>query len=114
MSLPAMSADIGFDTAARLVLDYLNTNIPLALWSITRIENGRQTFLYIDENNGYHKPRGDSHPWEDSFCIHMAAGRAPAIALDVQSPRRGRERCGRRGLRDACRRRRRPRSIRRR
>lgn len=85
MSLPAMSADIGFDTAARLVLDYLNTNIPLALWSITRIENGRQTFLYIDENNGYHKPRGDSHPWEDSFCIHMAAGRAPAIAPDAQA-----------------------------
>lgn len=85
MSLPAMSADIGFDAAAQLVLDYLNTNIPLALWSVTRVENGRQTFLYIDEDNGYHKPRGDSHPWEGSFCIHMAAGRAPAIAPDAQA-----------------------------
>lgn len=85
MSLPAMSADIGFDVAARIVLDYLNTNIPLALWSVTRVENGRQTFLYVDEDNGYAKPRGDSHLWEDSFCIHMAAGRAPAIAPDAQA-----------------------------
>jgi diguanylate cyclase (GGDEF)-like protein len=85
MTLPAMSADMGFEAAVELVLDYLTTHVPLALWSVTRVENGRQTFLYLNEGNGYQKSRGDSHPWEDSFCIHMAAGRAPAVAPDAQA-----------------------------
>ena len=56
--------------------------MPLAFWSVTRVENGRQTYLYLDEN-GYDLPQGGSNLWEDSFCIHMAAGRAPAVAPDA-------------------------------
>lgn len=77
--------DLTFDKAVRLVIAYLRANVPLALWSVTRVENGRQTFIYLDEDNGYGKSRGDSHRWEDSFCIHMAAGSAPAIAPAAQA-----------------------------
>ena len=74
-----------FDRAANLVLEYLHEQLPLAFWAVTRVENGRQTYLYLDADNGYGLRQGGSHPWEDSFCIHMAAGRAPTVAPDAQS-----------------------------
>jgi signal transduction histidine kinase/GGDEF domain-containing protein len=74
-----------FDHAANLVLEYLHEQFPLAFWAVTRVENGRQTYLYLDGDNGYGLRQGGSHPWEDSFCVHMAAGRAPAVAPDAQS-----------------------------
>lgn len=85
MAMPLLSADLDFDASARLVLAYLREQVPLAFWSVTRVENGRQTYLYLDEDNGYGLPEGGSHPWEDSFCIHMAAGRGPAVAPDAQA-----------------------------
>lgn len=84
-ALPVLSAALDFDQAARLVLGYLRDNVPLAFWSVTRVENGRQTYLYLDADNGYGLLPGDSHPWQDSFCIHMAAGVAPAFAPDAQA-----------------------------
>ena len=80
-----LSADVDFEKAARLVVAYLNAYVPMALWSVTRVENGRQTFLFQDEDNGYQVGPGHSHRWEDSFCIHMAAGNAPAVAPDAQA-----------------------------
>jgi diguanylate cyclase (GGDEF)-like protein len=80
-----LPTDIGFDTAARLVLGYLTEHVPLAFWSVTRVENGRQTYLHLSEDNGYGLPQGGSHPWAESFCIHMAAGTAPTVALDAQA-----------------------------
>lgn len=82
---PTLTADMNFDVAAGLVLAYLSEEVPLAFWSVTRVENGRQTYLYADPNNGYGLPVGGSHPWEDSFCIHMAAGRGPHVAPDAQA-----------------------------
>lgn len=84
-SMPVITAALDFDVAANLVLDYLRENVPLAFWSVTRVENGRQTYLYLDEANAYGLPVGGAHPWEDSFCIHMASGSAPAIAPDAQA-----------------------------
>jgi diguanylate cyclase (GGDEF)-like protein len=74
-----------FEHSARLVLDFLHEEIPLAFWSVTRVENGRQTYLYLDSDNGYGLRQGQSHAWEDSFCIHMSAGRAPAVAPDAHA-----------------------------
>ena len=74
-----------FEHTAQMVLNYLHEQIPLAFWSVTRVENGRQTFLYLDNDNGYGLRQGQSHAWEDSFCIHMTAGQAPAVAPDAQS-----------------------------
>lgn len=81
MALPLVTPDMGFDEASEVVLTYLHESIPLALWSVTRIENGQQTFLYLNEDNSYRIGKGDSTVWEDTFCIHMSAGRTPAIAL---------------------------------
>ena len=67
------------------MLDYLTTHVPMALWGVTRVENGRQTFVTLDEANPYGVSAGGGHPWEDSFCIRMVAGRAPSVAPDAQA-----------------------------
>jgi diguanylate cyclase (GGDEF)-like protein len=82
--LPAVAASAGFQKASRLVLDYLNRHMPMGFWSITRVENDRQTYLYLDDND-YGLRQGGSHPWRDSYCVHMAAGIAPRIAPDAQA-----------------------------
>lgn len=53
-----MTADMNFDVAAGLVLAYLREEVPSAFWSATRVENGRQTYLYLDPDNGYGLPVG--------------------------------------------------------
>jgi diguanylate cyclase (GGDEF)-like protein len=84
-AMPMLTPDMSFDDASRLVLDYLATHVPMALWGVTRVENGNQTFLSLDESNGYGMQEGDFGRWEDSFCIHMVAGTAPKVAPDAQA-----------------------------
>ncbi len=83
--LPDVAGAADFQEAAGRVLAYLREALPMTFWSVTRVENGRQTYLYLDEDNGYGLRQGGSYPWEGSFCIHMAARRAPTIALDAQA-----------------------------
>jgi len=85
MTLPQLSPDMDFDDAANMVVEYLTGLVPLALWSVTRVENDRQTFLFVNEGNSYHMTKGGGSPWKDSYCIHMVAGTAPSIAPDAQS-----------------------------
>ena len=80
MTAPTVTAELDFDKAAHLVLTYLSSQLPLALWSVTRVENGQQTFLYLNEGNDYGITYGDHTPWQDSFCIHMAAGTTPTVS----------------------------------
>ncbi len=82
---PVLTPDMTFDGAARLVVRYLDENVPLALWGVTRVENGNQTFLHLTDGNSYGVGPGGGHRWEDSFCIRMTAGEAPAVAPDAQS-----------------------------
>jgi diguanylate cyclase (GGDEF)-like protein len=84
-TMPGLSPGMSFDTGTRRVLAYLQAHVPMSLWAVTRLENGRQTFVYLDEPNGYGVPRGDTSPWEDSFCVHMVAGDGPSVAPDAQS-----------------------------
>ena len=79
MSMPALTATTAFDDAARQVLRHLRDHVPMGFWSVTRVENGRQTYLYLDDND-YGLVQGGSHPWEDSFCIRLADGVAPSVA----------------------------------
>lgn len=81
---PVITPGMTFDDAARAVLDYLRQQVPLGFWSVTRVENGRQSYLYLDDNV-YDLPQGGSHPWEDSYCIRMVARDAPAVVPDAQS-----------------------------
>jgi len=82
--IPSFAPSMGFDEAARVVLEHLREHVPMGFWAVTRVENGRQTYLYLDDNS-YGLSSGGSHPWEDGFCIHMAAGTAPTVAPDAQS-----------------------------
>ncbi len=84
MSMPSITIDMSFEQAAAEALRYLREEVPMAFWSVTRVENGRQTYQYLDDN-AYGLVAGQSHPWEDSFCIHMAAGTAPTVAPDAQA-----------------------------
>ncbi len=80
----AVAAPNNFRAASRAVLDYLNTHIPMGFWSITRVQNDRQTYLFLDENV-YGLAVGGSHSWEDSFCVHMVAGTGPRVAPDTRA-----------------------------
>lgn len=84
MTMPMLSPTMTFEEAARVVLQHLRAHVPMGFWAVTRVENGRQTYLFLDDND-YGLPQGGSHPWEDSFCVHMAAGTAPAVAPDAQA-----------------------------
>lgn len=79
-----LSPGASFEQAARAALRYLQAEIPLGFWAVTRVENGRQTYLVL-EDNVYGLPQGGAHDWEGSFCVHMAAGSAPAVAPDAQA-----------------------------
>lgn len=81
---PVLSTDMTFDVAAHLVLTHLRDHLPLAMWAVTRVENDRQTFLYLDGPE-YGIAEGSSQPWEASFCIRMAASDAPPVAPDAQA-----------------------------
>lgn len=85
VSMPVLGPDVSFDAASRLVLDYLSQHLPLAMWGVSRVENGRQTFLSVTAGNGYGAVPGDTGPWDDSFCIRMYGGRGPTVAPDAQS-----------------------------
>lgn len=77
------SSDPLFEQASREVLRYLREHVPLAFWAVTRVENGRQTYLAV-EDSGYGLQAGQFHRWSDSFCISMVAGVTPAVAPDAQ------------------------------
>jgi len=85
MGMPQLSGAMNFDEAANIVVEYLTETVPLALWSVTRVENDRQTFLYMNNGNSYTMTKGDGHPWKDSYCVHMVAGTTPAIAPNAQA-----------------------------
>jgi diguanylate cyclase (GGDEF)-like protein len=81
-AVSAATAGHGFRATSQLVLDYLNQTMPMAAWSITRLENERQTHILVGDNQ-YGLTVGDGHPWADSYCINMVAGTAPRIAPDA-------------------------------
>jgi len=73
-----------FAAACRHVLAYLHDHVPMGMWGVSRVENGRQTYLAVQDPT-HRKQVGDWHAWESSFCVHMAAGTAPAVVPDAQS-----------------------------
>ena len=76
------SAPLSFGEACDLVVDYLKREVPLAFWSVTQYDNGRQVYLRV-RDEVYGKSDGDSYPWSDSFCQHMVVGVTPQIAPDA-------------------------------
>lgn len=73
-----------FAAACRDVLTYLHEHVPMGMWGVSRVENGRQTYLTVQDSSG-RRTAGSWQEWESSFCVHMATGDAPAVAADVQA-----------------------------
>ncbi len=82
--MPVLSAEMSFDDAATLVVDYLTQAVPLGYWAVTRYDGERQLYLEV-RGDAYGLQAGDSHPWADTFCVRMHEGRGPQIAPDAMA-----------------------------
>lgn len=80
----AVSSSMDFHEASAAVVDYLKVALPMGFWAVTRYDGDRQLYLEV-RDDVYGFEAGGSHRWEDSFCVHMAAGRAPQIAPDAMA-----------------------------
>ncbi|HEX8518902.1 MAG TPA: diguanylate cyclase, partial [Pseudonocardia sp.] len=81
---PDLPPLMGFDEACRLVVDHLKREVPLAFWSVTRVDDGKQVYVCV-RDDAYGTAPGGCYPWSESFCRHMVAGRAPQIAPDAMA-----------------------------
>ena len=86
MSSPVMLLPplLPFDEACRLVVDHLKREVPLASWTISRYEDGKQVYVCV-RDDAYGKTAGGSHLWSDSLCQHMVTGAAPQFAPDAMA-----------------------------
>ena len=72
-----------FDSASRMVVDYLSRSLPLDAWAVTRVADGQQTMLVIADH-GYGLAPGLSTAWTSSMCQYMIAGTVPRIVPDTR------------------------------
>lgn len=80
---PALATMTSFDDAARLVLDYLQAQVPMGSWTVTRVIDGRQVYLEVATDNGFDLAVGGGPAWEDSLCHAMWVTGAPSVAPDI-------------------------------
>lgn len=84
MEAPHIGHSSSFEEASALVVDHLKAAVPLGYWAVTRFDGDRQLYLEV-RDDAYGLAAGDSHRWEDSFCIRMLAGEGPSVAPDAMS-----------------------------
>lgn len=75
---------VPFDEACALVVAHLKKTVPMACWSVTRVDGGKQVMLSV-QDDAFGMSSGDSVPWSDSFCRHMVRGDTPRIAPDAMT-----------------------------
>jgi diguanylate cyclase len=75
---------MSFDEACAQVVCYLKEWVPLAFWSVSRVDGERQVHLYV-QDDAYGISAGSSAAWSESFCQYMVAGVAPQIAPDAMA-----------------------------
>ncbi len=73
-----------FDTASSQVVEYLSTVMPMGMWAVTRVVDGRQIMLEV-KDDFYGFAAGGEGVFEDSPCHEMVAGKAPQIAPDAMA-----------------------------
>ncbi len=78
--LPSLS----FDEASALVVEHLKREVPLALWAVSRYDDGKQVHHCV-RDDAYGQVDGMSLPWSDTFCRHMVTGAGPQIAPDAMA-----------------------------
>lgn len=76
--MPALSSQLSFDEACELVVEYLAKNVPLALWSVGRVEHGRQVHLAV-RDEVYGTAAGDPVPWAGLVLPDVESGPAPRV-----------------------------------
>lgn len=82
--VPVVHAAMAFDEASALVVDYLKSVLPMGFWAVTRYDGENQLYLEV-RDDAYGRVAGDSHRWEDSFCVNMVSGATPSIAPDAMA-----------------------------
>ena len=75
---------MSFDEASAAVVSFLKTAVPMGFWSVTRIDEGRQTYLTV-EDDAYGLGVGDGVDMADSLCQHVLSGAAPQIAPEAMA-----------------------------
>jgi diguanylate cyclase len=73
-----------FERASEAVLAFLQDELDMGLWAITRVVGGEWIVL-SSEQHGFEVAPGDVFRYDDTFCKRMVEGAAPAFAPDVQS-----------------------------
>ena len=81
-AMPHLSGVSTFDEATRLVLDYLQKQVPMDFWTVSRVIDGRQVYLDVTPNE-LELAVGDGPSWEDSLCHLMWDEGGPRVAPDV-------------------------------
>jgi diguanylate cyclase (GGDEF)-like protein len=72
-----------FDTASALAIQHLNRTVPLGMWAVTRVVDGRQILLTVQAPAYGEVVAGAEVPYANSLCRFMVSGRAPQIAPDI-------------------------------
>src|SRR5258708_4229789 len=73
-----------FAAASHAVLEYLQANVPLALWMVTRTDGAHWVVLNAADR-GYGVKVGDMLPYAESLCAQRIECNAPSIAPDVDA-----------------------------
>lgn len=77
-------AQAAFGGACRRVVAHLKAEVPLACWSVSRVDGANQVHEWFDDDF-YGISRGHSRPWSETFCRHMVDGLAPELAPDAMA-----------------------------
>ncbi|MDR7251182.1 diguanylate cyclase (GGDEF)-like protein [Nocardioides sp. BE266] len=85
-AIPRLSGVSTFDEATRLVLDYLQQQVPMEFWTVSRVIDGRQVYLDVTPND-LDLAVGDGPAWQDSLCHSMWEHGGPRVAPDVSRVR---------------------------
>jgi diguanylate cyclase len=80
---PALATMTSFEDASRLVLDHLQAHVPMGMWTVSRVIDGRQVYLEVTPDNAFGLDVGDGPAWEDSLCHSMWESGAPSVAPDI-------------------------------
>lgn len=69
--------------AAHAAVTFLDQEMPLDLWLLSRVDDVRMTVLVCDGVWSDRFPVGTVLPWLESFCLHMVAGTVPPMTTRV-------------------------------
>ncbi len=84
VAVPLGSLRDRFERAGQSVLAYLREQLPMQLWTITRVVGDDWILLRLDDQ-GYGLKQNTVLRWSDSFCSRMIAGQGPRFSPDVSA-----------------------------